>query len=369
MPYLLPLPTLEAFWHDSLYWLRTQPGAGAGATATDIAQWEARTGFALPESLGAMYAQRNGGVSDWLNAVMGPEGPISLSANFGNHWSPLAGAGPLRSATLGEISDGIDFGDDDEDEDGASYRHAFGSDADRLWAVANYGSSQYLLLDYRRGAQPAVTLFDDDSRFYGDAGVIKGAGLYVLARSFDDFLRNCRRLVAHPLRVWSADGIDATALAQDLAGRLQATSQPARRMAMDTWHRQYGEKHLHLPDPHLAEQFQPDFGEVHQYSGGLLGEAVLRTYRNRSAQGTRAERFAGDDAVLVSLLLPTAEPALLPADASDTIETAFAQAGMAWRRWLDTDAADFVAEDAMLTPYIDHPSSDGSLSSAKAEAA
>lgn len=365
MPYLLPLPTPDAFWHDSLYWLRTTSGAGVAASATEMAQWEADTGFALPGALRALYAQRNGGVSDWLDAVIGVEGAVSLQANFGNQWSRLAAEGPLRGRTLGEVSDGIDFGDED-----ASYRHAFGDDADRMWVVANYGSSHYLLLDYRRDAQqPAVTLFDDDSRFYGDA-TPRGGGLYVLARTFDAFLRNCRREVPHPLRVWSAEGIDAVALAQRLADRLQAEARPVGRLAMDSWHRQYGQDHLRLPDPYLAEAFQPDFGPVLQYSGGLLGDATLRVHRNRSEQGTRAERFAGEGAVLASLLLPTAEPAALPSGASDAIEGVLGDIGPAWRRWLDTDAAEFVAEDDMRSPCIDHPGiGDGSLSSGMADAA
>lgn len=352
MPYLLPLPTPDAFWHDNLYWLRTTPGAGAGAGEDAIAQWEARTGFGLPGALRALYAQRNGGVSDWLNAVVGVEGPVSLRATFGSRWSRLAAEGPLRGVTLGEVSDGIDFGEED-----GSYRHALGGDTDRMWVVANYGSSRYLMLDYRHDAQqPAVTLFDDDSRFYGDA-VVKSDGLYVLARTFDDFLGNCRREIAHPLRVWSVDGADAAALGQRLGARLNAAPQPVGRMAMDGWHHQYGQDHLRLPDPYLAEEYQPDFGKILQYSGGLLGDATLRVYRNLSLQGTRAERFAGNGAVLVSLLVPTSGPTPLPPDASDAIEAALDddEAGLAWTRWLDTGTADFMAEDDMLSPAIDHP--------------
>ena len=366
MPYLLPLPSPDAFWHDDLYWLRTKAGAGAAAGEADMARWEADTGLALPAALRGLYAQRNGGVSNWLGAVVGVEGPVSLHANFGTHWSGLAAEGPLRGVTLGEVSDGIDFGEED-----GSYRHALGDAADRMWVVANYGSSHYLLLDYRHDpSRPAVTLFDDDSRFYGDASP-RGDGLYVLARTFDDFLRNCRREIAHPLRVWAVEGGDAAPLAARLAEGLGADPRPVARMAMaEGWHRQYGQDHLRLPDPYRAAEFQPDFGPVLQFSGGLLGDATLRVHRNRSAQGTRAERFAGDDAVLVSLLVPSSEPAPLPSGASDAIEAALAQAGPAWRRWLDTGAADFVAEDDMRSPYIDHPSSgDGSLSSAKAAAA
>lgn len=362
MPYLLPLPSLDAFWHDSLYWLRTSHGESASDAGMD--QWEARTGHALPSTLRMLYAVRNGGVSDWLDAVLGVEGPISLGANFGNHWSGLAAESPRRGASLGEISDGIDFG-----EQQRSYRHAFGRNADRMWAVASYGSSHYLLLDYRCGAQPAVTLFDDDSRFYGDSGAIRGNdGLYVLAQTFDDFLRNCRRELPHPLRVWSVEGMDSEGVAQRLAERLHAMTQPLGRMTMDDCDHQYGLDHLRLANPYLHEQFQPDFGPVMQYSAGLLGDATLRIHRNLSAQGTRAERFAGDDAVLVSLLLPTTSPMPLPSEASDAIEAVFAKHGSAWQRWLDTDAAAFVAEDDMYSPYIDHPRSGRSLSSARSGA-
>jgi hypothetical protein len=363
VPYLLPLPSLDAFWHDNLYRLHTAPVSAA--TAETLAEWESRNGFRLPDSLHSLYLQNNGGVSDWLDAIVGPEGPVSLHAVFGNAWSGLIGRSTLRGATLGEVSDGIDFGEDDAD-----YRHAFGADADRMWVVANYGSSHYLLLDYRGGAQPAVTLFDDDSRFYGD-GSRRGDGLYVLARTFDDMLTALRREIAHPLRVWTVEGVDTAALAERLVARLDAVAQPPGRMRIDDgWHPQYGQDHLHLPDPYLAEEFQPDFGLVRQFTGGTLGAGVLRVYRNHSEQHTRAERFAGDGAVLVSLGLPTETPCVLPAEACDVVESVLDDEVGPWKRWLDTDTAEFVGDDDMKSPYIDHPGSgDSSLSSAAANRA
>ena len=168
MPYLLPLPSVDAFWQDNLYQLRTR--APSAVDAADIAEWEAQHGVRLPEQLSALYRQRNGGVSDWLNTVAGAHGPVTLHAHFGNSWAPVVGAG----TTLGEVSDDIDFG-----EAAASYRHALGADADRLWVVASYGSSKYLLLDYRgSSSEPAVTLVDDDALFAGD-------GLRVVAQSFE----------------------------------------------------------------------------------------------------------------------------------------------------------------------------------------
>jgi hypothetical protein len=363
VPYLLPLPSLDAFWHDNLYQLRTTPGADAGATTSDLSEWESQNGFRLPSTLKSVYADRNGGVSDWLDAVVSVEGPVSLHAVFGNAWSGVGRDRPLRGVTLGEVSDGIDFGEEDAD-----YRHAFGSDADRLWVVANYGSSHYLLLDFRAGVDPAITLFDDDSRTYGSPG---GDGLYVLARTFDDFLAGLRREVAHPLRVWAADGADVDTLAERLRAEVGGIAEPPAPMRIeDGWQRQYGQDHLHLPDPYLAEEFQPDFGTVHQFSGGRLGEATLRVYRNASEQGTRAEHFASADAALVSLSLPTEEPCPLPHAAGDAIETVLAGTGTPWRRWLDTDGAAFVADDDMRSPYIDHPGSgSSSLSSAAANRA
>lgn len=262
MPYLLPLPSVDAFWRDDLYQLRTRVTSAVGAA--DIAQWEAQHGVHLPEPLAALYRQRNGGVSDWLNALVEPRGPVSLHAYFGNHWSPLVGAG----TTLGEVSDGIDFG-----EAAASYRHALGSDADRLWVVASYGSSKYLVLDYRgSSSEPAVMLVDDDALFAGD-------GFRVVAQSFQAFLAACRREIAHPLRVWSVDGSAVADLADRLTAQLSAVPQPPARMAIDgSWEPQYGQGHLGLPDPCLAAEFQPDFGAVRQFSGGGLGDATLRVY-------------------------------------------------------------------------------------------
>ncbi|KQQ29289.1 hypothetical protein ASF53_18785 [Methylobacterium sp. Leaf123] len=149
---------------DSFFEAETLAGDWTGRAEAAIGAAEARLGVRLPETLKALYRQRNGGVTDYFLATDSPDAPLEFEGD-----EALRGADDLwltvlpgfdlaaleRLESLGAISDGIDFGSDED-----SWRTAL-PEIDRLIALSNHGSDLWLCLDYADAApEPSVVLFD-----------------------------------------------------------------------------------------------------------------------------------------------------------------------------------------------------------------
>lgn len=155
-------PTVEAFFEGAA------PVAGwAVESEAAIRAVETRLGLSLPATLQALYRLRNGGPTDFFLATDIPDAPLRFAGDeavgeASEFWrTVLPGFGLTaldRLETLGAISDGIDFGGEDE-----SWRAALPG-IDRMIPISNHGSDLWLCLDYADAApEPSVVLFDATS--------------------------------------------------------------------------------------------------------------------------------------------------------------------------------------------------------------
>ncbi|MCJ2030337.1 SMI1/KNR4 family protein [Methylobacterium sp. J-043] len=135
----------------------------AGAEAA-IGGAEARLGMRLPETLRALYRRRNGGATDFFLATDTPDAPLEFEGDAAVReadevWRTVLPGFDLaaleRLESLGAVSDGTDFGSEEE-----SWRAVL-PEIDRLIALSNHGSDLWLCLDYADAAfEPSVVLFE-----------------------------------------------------------------------------------------------------------------------------------------------------------------------------------------------------------------
>ncbi|SCY89741.1 SMI1/KNR4 family protein [Microvirga guangxiensis] len=149
-------PTTGSFWHESLHWSQKEEGA---ATRVDelIAETEGRLGVSLPKLLKALYRNRNGGYTSYRFYAKTPD-PRPVFDDW--HCVILDGdIHPVHKLeTLGELSDMVDYGDDD-----SSFRSRF-PNADLLIVLARHGWDCFLCLDYRTdgpSAEPEVAFLEE----------------------------------------------------------------------------------------------------------------------------------------------------------------------------------------------------------------
>lgn len=156
-------PTLENFFYARHYSQKRSPVAGVDELAAAVAHTERRLDIRLPELLRQLYLRQNGGHTDFENFPKSPEAAHVFAdhdAMFAqwDHPFPGQGVNPLEKlCTIGELSDGISFGADDENP----WREKV-PEVDRLIVVNGHGSDIFLCLDYRGGVrEPRIARLDD----------------------------------------------------------------------------------------------------------------------------------------------------------------------------------------------------------------
>ncbi|MCR6477445.1 SMI1/KNR4 family protein [Variovorax sp. ZS18.2.2] len=156
-------PTLENFFYARHYSHKQQPVASAEELAAAVARTEKRLDIRLPEPLRQLYLRQDGGHTDFKYFPTTPDAAYALpdhEALFAQWDHPFPGqaVNPLdRLCTIGELSDGISFGADNENP----WRENV-PEVDRLIAINGHGSDIFLCLDYRGGAiEPRIVRLDD----------------------------------------------------------------------------------------------------------------------------------------------------------------------------------------------------------------
>lgn len=157
-------PTLENFFYARHYSHKhSSPVASADDLAAAIAHAEKRLDIRLPEPLRQLYLRQNGGHTDFEHFPKTPEAAYTLpdhDALFAQWEHPFPGeaVNPVdKLCTIGELSDGISFGADDENP----WRENV-PEVDRLVVINGHGSDIFLCLDYRGGAtEPRIVRLDD----------------------------------------------------------------------------------------------------------------------------------------------------------------------------------------------------------------
>ena len=152
-------PTVATFFEAD-----APTGDWATGAEAAIGAAEARLGVRLPETLKALYRQRNGGVTDYFLATDTPKAPLEFEGDAAIReadeiWRTVLPGFDLatleRLESLGAVSDGIDFGSGEE-----SWRAALPG-IDRMIPISNHGSDLWLCLDYTDASpEPSVVLFD-----------------------------------------------------------------------------------------------------------------------------------------------------------------------------------------------------------------
>ncbi|GAA0244630.1 hypothetical protein LNAOJCKE_0755 [Methylorubrum aminovorans] len=155
-------PTVETFFEGA-----APVVDGAAEPEAAIRAVETRLGVSLPATLRALYRRRNGGPTDFFLATDVADAPLRFEGDEAvseahELWrTVLPGFGLIaleRLEPLGAISDGIDFGSEDE-----SWRAALPG-IDRLIPISHHGFDLWLCLDYADAVpEPSVVLFDATS--------------------------------------------------------------------------------------------------------------------------------------------------------------------------------------------------------------
>ncbi|HEV2545661.1 MAG TPA: SMI1/KNR4 family protein [Methylobacterium sp.] len=152
-------PTVATFFEAD-----TPAGDWATGAEAAIGAAEARLGVRLPETLKALYRQRNGGATDYFLATDTPDATLEFEGDAAVReadevWRTVLPGLDLatleRLESLGAVSDGIDFGSEE-----VSWRAALPG-IDRMIPISNHGSDLWLCLDYTDASpEPSVVLFD-----------------------------------------------------------------------------------------------------------------------------------------------------------------------------------------------------------------
>ena len=142
-----------------------------------IDETEARIGARLPEAIKTLWRARNGGVVAYRFMFVGPGDEEELS--------PFDELAPLEYAvTLADLSRRIDWVPDDPPW------HETIAGADKL-VVLNAKRDALVLLDYRRGDDPALLVVDD----FAASGVDKAH----VFEDIDAFIEKLRKFERSPL--------------------------------------------------------------------------------------------------------------------------------------------------------------------------
>jgi hypothetical protein len=171
-------PTISTFWRGGSH--STQMTVNTFGQGDElIAETEKRFGIRLPERLKALYRLRNGGYTDYR---FYPK--VSHPRPVFDDWNCMIidNINPVdRLETLGELSDAVDFGDDDE-----CFRNRF-ADTDLLIVLSQHGWDFFLCLDYRASGpqgEPEVISLEE-----GESGVKE----VLRVPNFETFLAGLRR--------------------------------------------------------------------------------------------------------------------------------------------------------------------------------